>query len=416
LRIILCEGGLTDRYVLHRAFPSQTMPVDAEVFVYTGPGGEGVPHDVVRVLVDPSVTSIPYVAFMGRNKLTEVELSEGLVEIGSGSFRCCDHSITKINIPISLRRIKDRAFAGSFRTPIRLHDGIESIGMSAFAHCIFTNFRVPPLITVIPDYMLYNCRSMFSLELPYSATEIGNRAFKCCFCLRNVALPPDADLDVLFIDYDNEIISDLQELFGIYNTTIIFALQHRFLHLPIHRLVYYQSYNENVLQKLIAAINMRSSQRRASRSKLDPTGNQKDCLGMTPLHILACSSVHDIEVYRVIIDNYPANLITEDRWGALPLLYAFWGAAPAEIIQFLIESYQLHYPDHVFNWTMMVKTMGRCDTPKENIENMLQVKQMHFPEQPLDWGFMHDNFVYNSFHLSFSTTFRERMKFQITTI
>jgi hypothetical protein len=75
------------------------------------------------------------------------------------------------------------------------------------------------------------------------------------------------------------------------------------------------------------------------RSMLDPTGNQQDCLGMTPLHILACSSVHDIELYRLIIENYPTNLITEDRWGALPLLYAFWGASPAEILQFLLESY-----------------------------------------------------------------------------
>jgi hypothetical protein len=56
---------------------------------------------------------------------------------------------------------------------------------------------------------------------------------------------------------------------------------------------------------------------------------------MTPLHILACSSVHDLEVYRVIIEKYPTNLITEDRWGALPLLYAFWGAAPTKIIQVL---------------------------------------------------------------------------------
>jgi hypothetical protein len=85
---------------------------------------------------------------------------------------------------------------------------------------------------------------------------------------------------------------------------------------------------------------MTSGQRRTLRSKLDPTGNQQDCLGMTPLHILACSSVHDLEVYRVVIEKYPANLITEDSWGAPPLLYAFWGAAPAEIIQFLVNSYQ----------------------------------------------------------------------------
>jgi hypothetical protein len=76
----------------------------------------------------------------------------------------------------------------------------------------------------------------------------------------------------------------------------------------------------------------------ALRSKLDPTGNQQDCLGMTPLHILTCSSVHDPELYHIIVDNYPTNLITKDRWGALPLLYAFWGAAPTEIIQFLFKS------------------------------------------------------------------------------
>jgi hypothetical protein len=73
--------------------------------------------------------------------------------------------------------------------------------------------------------------------------------------------------------------------------------------------------------------------------------------------------VHDIEVYRLIIENYLANLITKDRWGATPLLYAFWGAALAEIIQ----SYQSLYPNHTFNWTMMVETIGRCDTPKESM-------------------------------------------------
>jgi hypothetical protein len=55
--------------------------MDAEVFNYTGAGAE-VPDDVVRVRVDPSVTSIPAEAFDERHKLAEVELCEGLVEIG----------------------------------------------------------------------------------------------------------------------------------------------------------------------------------------------------------------------------------------------------------------------------------------------------------------------------------------------
>ena len=71
---------------------------NADVFVYTGEGGLEAPRDVVRVMVDPSVTSIPTNALRERKKLAEVELCEGLVEIGAVSFGWCDHSITKINI------------------------------------------------------------------------------------------------------------------------------------------------------------------------------------------------------------------------------------------------------------------------------------------------------------------------------
>ena len=72
---------------------------DPEVYVYTGEGGAEVPQDVVRVRLDPSVTSIPACAFDRRKKLAEVELSDGLVEIGEKSFWFCQHSIMKINIP-----------------------------------------------------------------------------------------------------------------------------------------------------------------------------------------------------------------------------------------------------------------------------------------------------------------------------
>jgi hypothetical protein len=113
----------------------------------------------------------------------------------------------------------------------------------------------------------------------------------------------------------------------------------------------------------------------------------------------------------VIVEKYPTNLITEDRWGALPLLYAFWGAAPTEIIQFLLDRYQSLYPDHDFNWTMMVETMGRCDTPTENIQNLLRVKRIHFPDQPIDWDYLLDKFA-NCSNFSFSgPPFKERMQF-----
>jgi hypothetical protein len=245
--------------------------------------------------------------------------------------------------------------------------------------------------------------------------EIGIKAFCNCYCLRNVAFPPNAIIDDYIFNYeennfeddeDHDVMTDLQQLFSS-ELNLIRALQHRFDRLPIHKLVYYQSYHQGMLQRLIDAMNTRSGQSRTLRSKLDPTGNQQDCLGMTPLHILACSSVHDLEVYRVIVENYPTNLITEDRWGALPLLYAFWGATPAEIILFLVESYQSLYPGYEFNWTMMVETMGRTDTPKENIERVLHVRLMHFHDQSIDWEYLLDEFSLSSTFSSSGLPFQQ---------
>jgi hypothetical protein len=149
-----------------------SMDTEVVVFVYTREEGDDVPQDVVRVSVDPSVTSIPADAFYKRKKLTEVELCEGLVEIGDYAFANCGHSIMKLIIPNSLRRINNYAFRYALRCPIRLHDGIESIGAYAFCDCIFTNFRVPFLITVIPKYMLNVCKSTFSVEIPLTVMEI----------------------------------------------------------------------------------------------------------------------------------------------------------------------------------------------------------------------------------------------------
>ena len=117
-----------------------------EVFVYTGRGGESPLQNVVRALIDPSIATIPARTFYEHKKLTKLELCEGLIEIGEESFRDCELSITKINISTSLRRICEYAFMSSLRTPIRLHDAIESIERGAFRRSIFTNFRIPPII------------------------------------------------------------------------------------------------------------------------------------------------------------------------------------------------------------------------------------------------------------------------------
>ena len=60
----------------------------AEVFVYMG-GDMVLPDDVVRVRVHPSVTVIPERAFKERFQLEEIELCDGLLEIGEFTFESC---------------------------------------------------------------------------------------------------------------------------------------------------------------------------------------------------------------------------------------------------------------------------------------------------------------------------------------
>ena len=135
-----------------------------------------------------------------------------------------------------------------------------------------------------------------------------------------MAFSPHAVIgDAIFIDKESDFFTDLQRPFGDSDEIIVQMMQHRLDELPVHSIVYYHSYNQGVLQRLHSSVNLK-----LQLSWLQQvTGNQQDCLGMTPLHILTCSSVHDLELYRLIIENYPTNLITDDMWGALPLLMHF---------------------------------------------------------------------------------------------
>lgn len=335
-----------------------------------GEEGPNVPDDVERVRVHPSVTVIPERAFSYRRKLTEIELCDGLLEIGGHSFSNCV-ALRQLRIPSTVKIIGLNAFK---KLPVSLFHLPDSD---------ITNFRSPPLalITTIPESLFCECECMFSLEIPENVTRIDRWAFYFCHNLRNIAIPHN-------IDISNDafmVCTDLRQLFEYSAERIITALKSRFENLRIHKLIYYQSYNNLTVDQLIEATNRRCGQRRSMRSKLDPTGKQKDCLGMTPLNILSCSTIHRIELYKILIEKYPESLIAEDRWGALPLLYAIRGNAPKEIVQLLVESYQSIHPNHTFNWNKMVETMGQADAPNERIQNLISIQQQSFPKQSIHW-------------------------------
>jgi len=405
---------------------------DAEVvFVYTE--GMAVPEDVVRVRVHPSVAIISENAFNNCLKLEEVELCDGLLEIGSHAFHMCTSlkSITipstvtiihqyafseceqleklelfdglqeigryaffhclllkRLTIPNTVRSIGSLAFCHAYQLQyLRLPEGIERMGVYTFSHNRCATCRIPTNFTTITIQFIGSCKSMFSIELSGGITVIKQSAFYESHSLRNIAFPLNAQEEgaKLF-----ERCFDLQQLYDT-DEQLTNALKNRFDNLPIHKMIYYQSYNTVTVDQLNEATSIRISQR---RSKLDLTGKQQDCLGMTPLHILACSTVQSIELYKALIEKYPESLITKDRWSAVPLLYAVWGDSPKEIVQLLIESYKTIYPDHKLNWVEMLVSCSRTNI-QEIIQRLLDVQEEFFPDQIVLWDRVLDELIVN---------------------
>jgi len=363
-----------------------------EVFVYMGVGSV-VPDDVVRARIHPSVTAISENAFYNCIKLEEVELCEGLLSIGRQAFYGCSSLKQQIRIPSTVTNIGHSAFFDAPLLSIHLPDVLERIGNNPFCGSKITQFRIPASLTTSINQMICCCPALFSFELPQRRSEFNRGAFLGCYSLRNLALlpsKPDSDYRFSYINNTFMDCEDLKKLFG--SVTGIFnALKCRFDNLPVHKVLYYQSYNNVTTDELNTATDIRISRR---RSKLDPTGRKQDCLGMTPLHILACSTVQNIELYKLLVDKYPENLISEDRWGAVPLLYAIWGKAPDEITQFLATTIQSNYPDYKMNWNMMVETLGSVGAI-DGVQNLVDLQEKYFPEESIDWETVLENVPVN---------------------
>jgi hypothetical protein len=164
------------------------------------------------------------------------------------------------------------------------------------------NIRISPLINKIPIGAFFGCENLFGVELPEGINRIGKWAFSKCWSLRNLSLPPSADI----VEEAFDGCRDLLDLFGS-RERINEALRHRFDKLPIHKLIYYQSYHPTEATRNKLSMNM--------KTRTGKSGNQQDSLGMTPLHILACSKKQSLELYQLILEKHPTNLITEDVWG-----------------------------------------------------------------------------------------------------
>jgi len=341
-----------------------------------------------RINIPPNTKVVEEAAFLFCYSLTSVTFSEGIQEIGEDSFSRCT-SLISVTLPSSLKVIGEQAFEHcTVLNEVHMHDTIESIETEAFRYCNFTNFRMPPLLTKVDISIVERNSCFVSLELPETVTKVhhtGNYASSSADALevlRNIALPSECALEL-----DTDTFHNSTELEIAYPDadidTMREALQHRFDELPIHKICYYQSYHdtETTMQSLKREIKPWTSK---PPGQLNTTCKEKDCLGMTPLHILACSTKPTIEMFRLLIEKYPETLIMKDKWGDIPLLYALWCDAPVEVLTLLVESYKSNYPEFVFDWKDMILTIAKRNVPLANIKRLVKTQQSSFQNQEYD--------------------------------
>ena len=334
--------------------------------------------------IPPGITKLQVGAFIFCDGLTNVKFSEGIIEL-ENAFGFCK-SLESVSLPSTLKVIGRQTFQCCGLNEVHMPDTIESIQARAFLGCNLIKFRMPPMSNV--DMGIFgtlngnNNKCLISLELSENVTQITKHrgdytSQPWLESLRNVAFPSGcevdttaihncADLGVAFPNEDEDTISQ--------------ALQHRFDNLPIHKICYYQSYNDNetTTQNLKREINPWTSK---PPGRLNTTGKEQDCLEMTPLHILACSTKPTIEMYLLLIQKYPETLIMKDKWGDIPLLYAIWCSAPSEVINLLVESYKSLHPDYEFDWGGMLLTMAKRNVPLVNIQKLVNTQRRSFPTQ-----------------------------------
>lgn len=93
-------------------------------------------------------------------------------------------------------------------------------------------------------------------------------------------------------------------------------------------------------------------------------------------------------------------MLTKDRWGALPILFALVNS-PDEIIELFVESYQSLHSNYVLDWSYMVETLARANAV-DAIKNLENVRRASFPSQIIDWDTVVAN-VSSGLHLRWNT-------------
>lgn len=151
------------------------------------------PLDILEVEVGDRVRSVGKGAFSFCDNLTKVTFSSNDIrDIRDEAFWCCN--INLLDIPASVKNIGDNAFSDNYSmSSLKLHTGLENIGVSSFGSCAVTNLDLPEGLLSVGDDAFSGNENLQNVIIPASLNSLGGN----CFDANNLKvtyLPNNTDL------------------------------------------------------------------------------------------------------------------------------------------------------------------------------------------------------------------------------
>lgn len=137
-----------------------------------------------------NLTSIESDTVRNRANVKEVEIYNGVTEIGNYAFWDCS-SLTGITIPNSVIIISQYAFQDCDNlTGITIPNSVEIIKYGAFFGCEkLVSVILPNGLRRINDNTFKNCSSLTGITIPNSVNSIEYEAFENCYSLTGITIP-----------------------------------------------------------------------------------------------------------------------------------------------------------------------------------------------------------------------------------
>ena len=144
-----------------------------------------------------------------KSSIKSVVIKDGVTSVGEYAFYWYYESLEKVEIAGTVRNIGDYAFYRCYSlTDLTISEGVIEIGEESFRQCSFTTLTIPNSITNIGFLAFSFCDDLTDLSLGKGIKFIESSAFNLCLSLKNVWCSGSYD------DYSESVLNNTVEPLG----------------------------------------------------------------------------------------------------------------------------------------------------------------------------------------------------------